>query len=253
MPGTDRVIVRRDLEFRAADGGALTLDLYYPPDSKPGRSIPATVIVGGYPGEGAEKKLGCRFTDMAFIDSWGRLIAASGVVAIAYTNRAPEADLRALLAHVRQDARALGVDDRRIGLWAASGNVPLALSLLMDADREHVRCAALCYGYMLDFDEETGVADAARPFGFVNPCVGKSVEDLSTDVPIFLARSGQDECPRLNETLDRFVAAALARNLPISLVNHAMAPHAFDLVHDSETSREIIRQILGFLTFNLTQ
>jgi len=29
------------------------------------------------------------------------------------------------------------------------------------------------------------------------------------------------------------------------------APHAFDLFHDSETSREIIRQILAFLQFHL--
>jgi hypothetical protein len=30
-----------------------------------------------------------------------------------------------------------------------------------------------------------------------------------------------------------------------------VAPHAFDLFHDSEVSREIIRRILAFLQFHL--
>jgi hypothetical protein len=40
-------------------------------------------------------------------------------------------------------------------------------------------------------------------------------------------------------------------NLPVSLVNHATGPHAFDLFDDSVTSREIIRRILAFLQFHL--
>lgn len=44
---------------------------------------------------------------------------------------------------------------------------------------------------------------------------------------------------------------ALARNLPVTFVNHAAAQHAFDLFHDSEISREIVGQILRFLQFHL--
>jgi hypothetical protein len=65
-----------------------------------------------------------------------------------------------------------------------------------------------------------------------------------------VARAGQDEFPHLNETLDRFLAHALARNLPITIVNHPTGPQAFDL-DDTATSREIVRQILGFLRFQL--
>lgn len=57
--------------------------------------------------------------------------------------------------------------------------------------------------------------------------------------------------PGLNEALDRFVVGALSKNLPISLVNHAAGSHAFDLMDDSDTSREIIRQTLSFLRFHL--
>ena len=58
-------------------------------------------------------------------------------------------------------------------------------------------------------------------------------------------------CRVLNESLDRFIAQGLTCNLPLPLVNHAKAPHAFDLFHDSETSREGVRQLLAFLRFNL--
>jgi hypothetical protein len=100
---------------------------------------------------------------------------------------------------------------------------------------------------MLDLDGSTAVADAARQFGFVNPCAGKPIEDLPLDIPLFIARAGHDQMPGLNEALDGFLAKALMRNLPITLANHPDAPHAFDLLHDSEMSREIIRQMLGFL------
>jgi hypothetical protein len=105
---------------------------------------------------------------------------------------------------------------------------------------------------MLDFNGSTRMADSARQFGFVNPCVGKSVADLPRDLPLFIARAGQDRMPGLNEALDDFVLKALTRNLPVTLVNHSNGPHAFDLFHDSETSREIIRRILQFMQFHLT-
>jgi hypothetical protein len=248
LDGTDAVEVRRDVEFPGADGGVLALDVYRPPEAG---SRPAVVIAAGYPDPGYQRILGCRFKDTGSSVSWARLIAASGMAAVTYTNREPEADLRALLQHLRQDAGALGIDASRIALWAGSGNVPLALSVLMRDSGEAPRCAVLCYGFTLDLDGATAVAEAARTFRFVNPCAGRTVDDLPKGRPLFVVRAGRDEFPGLNETLDRFVGAALAGNRPLTLVNHADAPHAFDLFHDSETSREIIRQILGFLRFHL--
>jgi hypothetical protein len=132
-------------------------------------------------------------------------------------------------------------------VWACSGNVPNALSLLTEDASAYLKCAVLCYGYMLDLDGSTQVADAARQFGFVNPCAGKSMDDIALDIPLFVARAGRDEMPGLNPALDRFLVTALSRNLPITFANHSRAPHAFDLFHDSAISREIIRQLLGFL------
>ena len=251
IPGMDTVTVRQEIEYGASGGERLTMDVYGPPDVAEGERRPAVVVVVGYPDPGVQKRLGCRHKEMGSTVSWGRLMAASGLAAITYTNREPAADLDALLRYLRDNASSVGIDGNRIGLWAASGNVPLALSALMRDGWERPRCAVLCYGYTLDLEGSTAVADAARMFGFVNPAAGKSADDLPRDVPLFIVRAGRDEIPRLNESLDHFLAGALASNLPVSFVNHPDAPHSFDLFHDSETSRRIIREILAFLRFHL--
>jgi hypothetical protein len=65
-------------------------------------------------------------------------------------------------------------------------------------------------------------------------------------------RAGQEQFPHLNDSIDRFLAKALLRNQPITFVNHAAGPHSFDVLQDSEPSREIIRQVLSFLRSHLT-
>jgi hypothetical protein len=258
VPGTEVVTVRRDVAYKAIDSEALTMDIYYPGESHSGTAesgvgsrLPAVVFVLGYSDRGVQKVLGCRAKEMGSYSSWARLVAASGLVAITYTNREPVADIDVLLNCVRHEAAALGIDGTRIGLWACSGNVPMALTVLMQQPGDDIKCAVLCYGFMMDLGGATAVSEAARKWGFVNGCAGKGIDDLPRDVALFIARAGQDEFPNLNSALDSFVGAALARNLPVTLVNHAAAPHEFDLVHDSATSREIVRQILVFMQFHL--
>ena len=253
IPGMRTAIVRRDVEYRATDAGPLTMDLYYPARSQTGARLPAVVFVHGYSdaGIGMPKVLGWpRFKEWALCASWGQLAAASGMVAITYTNREPTEDLLALLQHVRRNATALGIDENRVGLYAASGHVPLALFALIHEGRDHLRCAVLSCGYMLDLDGSTGVAEMATQFGFVNPVEGKSVNDFPKDVPVFVVRASQEQFPHLNDMLDRFVAKALNRNLPITLVNH-QGPHGFEILQDCDASRETIRQMLGFMQFHL--
>jgi acetyl esterase/lipase len=253
IPGMETATIRRDVEYRTTDAGPLTMDLYYPAGSKAGARLPAVVFVHGYSdaGIGMPKVLGWpRFKEWALCSSWGQLAAASGFVAVTYTNREPTVDLLALLEHVRQNAAALGLDENRIGLYAASGHVPLALFALMQEGRAALKCAVLSCGYMLDLDGSTGVAEMATQVGFVNPAAGHSVDDFPKDVPVFIVRAAQEQFPHLNDMLDRFVAKALNRNLPITLVNH-QGPHGFEILQDSDASREAIRQMLGFMRFHL--
>ena len=249
LPGMADVAVQADVRFAGADGQPLPMDVYLPPDMKNGDKRPVVVIVLGFPDPGFEKGFGIKFKQMAAVTSWGRLIAASGLIAVAYSNRDPVADLNAVLDHLEKNVASLGIDGTRVGIFATSGHGPVALSALMR--RRELKCAALLYPYTLDLDGLTGVAAAAKMFRFVNAAEGKTVEDLPAGTPLFIAKAGKDEMPGLNQALDRFTAKAIARNLPLSFTTHSEGPHAFDLYLDDATSSAIVRSVLAFLQSSL--
>jgi hypothetical protein len=242
--GMEAVTVRQAVAF----GEALTMDVYYPPGATAGQRHPAVLFVTGFPDPGFESRMGCKQKEMASYVSWARLFAASGIVAITYANEDPAADAIAALRYVRKNAGSLNVDERAIGIWSCSGNVPTALSLLM---QEQLACAVLCYGLMLDLDGETAIADAQKQWHFANPAAGKTVDDIPRNLPILIARARNDSTPRLNEMIDRFTTHALSANLPVTVVTQASGPHSFDVMDDSEESRQAIREIVSFTKIHL--
>ena len=70
--------------------------------------------------------------------------------------------------------------------------------------------------------------------------------------PLFIARAGRDAMPLLNNGLDRFVASALAANVPLTLLNHPAGVHGFDSQNDDDRSREILRAAIAFARSHLT-
>jgi acetyl esterase/lipase len=250
MPEVQAVTARLDIVYEAGDE-ALRMDVYSPPRPNDAAHLPAVVIVLGYRDVGVPLSLGCQFKEFGMSTSWARLLAASGMVAVVYTTRTPATDIHAVLRHLRRNAASLGVDPHRIGLLAASANVAVALSALMqDA---HLKCAALLYGFTLDLDGSTAVADMSRTYGFANACAGRSIDELPSDVPLFVVRAGKDQFAGLNASLDAFLARALSRNLPLSVINYPTGAHAFDLDEDTDASRDIVRHTLAFLRFQLVE
>jgi hypothetical protein len=250
-PGADKVTIRQGLEYSRTDDLVRTLDVYYPPEWTGATSAPAVLFVSGLSDLGARAFLGCCINEMEGYISWGRLVAASGLIGVTYrTGPDPAADTGAVLEHLRTRGGTLGIDAARLGLWACSSHVPNALGQVMDRSQS-IACAVLCYGFMLDLDGATGVADARRSLPFANPSAGKTVDDLPPDVPLFIARAGRDVNPGLNDSIDRFLSHAVRRNLPVTFVNHPAGPHAFDLDDDSDTTRAIVKGILTFLRLQL--
>jgi acetyl esterase/lipase len=247
VPGTDAVVVRRDLELPGADGAPLRFDLFLPPDPRSGGAPPVVLIVGGYPDAGFERIFGRPFRRMGPVASWARLLAASGLAAIAAANRDPAADARALLAWTIGHGAEIGVDPRRVGLFASSGNAPAALALLFGDAGRAVRATALLYPFLMDLDGDDAVARAAATFRFADPCAGRSLDDLPAEAGLLLVRAGRDETPGLNASLDRFVARALARDLPLTLVNHPAGAHAFELSEAGDATRLAVGAVLDFL------
>lgn len=241
LPGMSDIRPRTGVVYRDAAEGPLMLDVWAPTLPASGTPRGAVVFVSGFPDPAFEARAGCKVLEMAAYVSWAQLVACSGLVAITYANREPVADLAAVLHHVHEHAAELGVDRDRIGIWACSGNAPTGLGALLKGAEVSIACAALCYGYMF------GAGAAAAQIGFADPCAGRGVHDLKPGVPLLVVRAGGDQTPGLNVTIDSFVADALSHDLPVTLINHAGAPHAFDLIDDRERTREVIRSVLRFL------
>ena len=210
LPGMASVHVTYE-EFSGADGEPLPMAVYHAiaPLSDP---VPVVLLVEGYPDRGFQAHVGCRFMDMEWTISMARLMAASGLTAIAHSNRDPLPDALALLDHV--SARTA-----KVGIWATSGHAPVALAAAAKAT-----CAVM-----------------------TTPVV----KDVCPAIPLFLARAGRDETPGLNAALDTLVARAIADDRPVTLVNYPGAPHAFELSLDTSETRRILQQGIDFLKAHL--
>ncbi len=105
--------------YRIADGHSLTMDIYRPPILPENARWPVVILVMGY--KDTSPVLDQPLKDLGSNVAWGRLIAASGMVAVAYqTTRAD--DFEAVVAYLRQHAARLDIDPERIGLWSCSAN-----------------------------------------------------------------------------------------------------------------------------------
>ena len=244
-PGAETVDVTLD---RPWGGAGRLFDLYRPPDAS--GPLPVVVLVTGFADPGFRAIAGCAFKDTAPFSSWARLLAASGLAAVTYSNVDPPADAPAVLAYLRDHAAELGIDAERFGLWACSGHAPTALAVLCRRPRLPIRCAALCYGYMLDLEGSTEVAEQGRQFKFCVPDV--SADELPPGVPLLIARAGADATPGVNASIDRFTRHAASRGLDVEVVEHPTGPHAFDVLEDSDASRAVIRRVVEFLRDRLS-
>jgi dienelactone hydrolase len=250
LPADDQIVVRAGVEYTRTEAGPLTLDIYLPARLPPSVAVPAIVLVAGYSDVGYETVTGCRFKDMAMSTTWARLVASFGLAAVTYANERPAEDLHGALTYVREHAAELGIDRERLALWGMSGNGPLALATLASAPPGSFKCGVFSCAYLADLDGATHVADAAQVWRFTYPG-GFRVENLPVDLPVLIARAGVEQDPGLNVALDRMVAAMLAANRPVTCVNFAAAPHAFEVYHDTLETREVMRQMFRFARFHL--
>ena len=219
LPGMDKVTVRANLPYKKIDTGELALDVYYPLDYQQGTARPAVVFING-----VGDRPGSKLKDWNVYRQWGRLIAASGWIAVTFDARGPDAqartDIRDLFQYLRASGAKLGIDPKRLAAWVCSANVFPGLPYLMEESDSGVLCAVVYYGW----------ADPAK---------------FRRDLPVFLARAGRDS-PRLNEGLDRLFSRALAAGAPWTLANAPESHHAFDVVDETAESRRVMRETLAF-------
>ncbi len=249
LPGADKVRVTQDLRYSTAGDPNLLMDVYSPPGLKNGERRPVVLFIHG--GAGSES----RPKDWGIYRDWGRLAAASGLVGVTFTHRLgfpkpflqdSAADVAAALDYVRANAPKFGADPDRICLAAYSAGGPL-LTVGWDEKRPYVRCLVAVYAFLdiqqssLHRDNEP--AERVRQFAMIEHLA----EPRAKEIPMLVARAGRDAIPTMNDSIDRFIARAIAENANVVVWNHPTGVHGFDNQNDDDRSREIIGAILEFV------
>ena len=65
-------------------------------------------------------------------------------------------------------------------------------------------------------------------------------------------RAGHD-AKLLNDNIDAFVAAALAKNGPVSLINYPAGDHGFEILNNTDETRGVIAQSIGWVKSRLRE
>lgn len=225
VPRAD-IRVRRDVIYR----DDMDADIFRPAD---GERFPAIIFIHGGPIPD-----GARGQRMRMFSDYGPLAAAMGFTGIIFSHRywgsegilRSADDVAALIEFAHQQPE---VDPERLVFWAFSGGG----AFLSFAFNQHDVCAMVAYYAALDV-----ITPELR--ARLSP-----VERLRSGAhcpPVFIARAGNDY-PRLNATIDQFVAEALRRNVELELMTHAEGVHGFDVLNDDDRSRAIIRRTFEFI------
>jgi len=121
VPGMDQVTVRRDLSYRVDGATEVKMDVYLPPALERSARLPAVLFIhGGYLPVGTSAK------DWGVYTSYGRLMAASGLIGVTFNHRyhgfddpslaLSFADVADAIGYVRSHADDLHVDPDRL-VW----------------------------------------------------------------------------------------------------------------------------------------
>lgn len=243
VSGMDKVELRNEVAYKKAGEQRLFADFYIPRPRSKEAKFPAVVFIHG----GIPDNTPVRPKEWGHFRSWGELAAASGLVGVTFNHRmgtAPDArigeaasDLADLLTLLREESEYFHIDRSKVCLASFSGGGPLLTAALRERP-PYVRCLVSYYN-MLEIPETdfSPLSQLAR--------------EKANIPPMFIARAGRDEIPGINESIDRFVAAALAGNAPITLMVHPTGTHGFDTRTNDARSREIIKATIDFLRWHL--
>jgi len=253
VPPIEDVEVRRDLVYKRQGRIELAMDVYTPPHASRASKLGAVLFVHGGP---VPADIHIQPKDWGVYLSYGELAAAAGLAGITFNHRywsrtdldQSEADVVDAISYVRDNADSLSVDPNRLCLWAFSGGGPL-LSFALRERPDYIRCLVAYYA-VLDLrhlGERAGLEEAALQRFSAAAHLGR---ENPTDLPIFLARAGQDR-QGINESIDRFVIRALAANATLDVANHPEGQHAFDILNDDARTHEIIGKTVEFIKTHL--
>jgi dienelactone hydrolase len=142
-------------------------------------------------------------------------------------------DVRSAIAYVRSHAKRLGIDGSRLCTLGLSGrSAPANLWATTRAASPWLRCNVVYYA-PLDLAN-------LRPLGARIP-------------PMLVVKAGRDANAGINESIDRFQAAASALHADVRVVTYPGGTHGFDVGPRTARAKAIVSETLRFLKARLAR
>ena len=248
LQGMDEVIIRKDISYQDIAGATLRMDIYYPPKFDFKIQIPAIIFISGCPDTSMVKIVGKTFRTYNQYTSWCKLVAASGMAAIVYETVDPGNNLISLVKYINSDQGSLSINKNRIGAFVCSGHTPVGISYILNSSSGIFRCAVLYYGFFLTQNSEyqSKIESLFQTGGLSKPPILTEPINWNINVPLLLVRSGLDNVPYVNKSMQIFYNMAITQNLPITIINYSKGTHGFDIYNDNDSTRLIIEKTLDF-------
>jgi len=257
VPGMDKVDVRPDIVYKRDGKDEMRMDICIPPGLAAADLRPGVIFIHGGP-LGRNPFPGAK--DWGVFRSYGRLMAASGLLGITFDHRyismgakdleTSFGDVEEAIGFVRANAATYHLDPERIALWVFSGGGP-HLSIGLRGDATFIRCLVSYYA-LLDLSasaarlgESPQALDKFSPLAWLNKPYGYLP-------PVLIGRAGLDSTD-INRSVEAFVFRMFALNADINLLNHPLGRHGFDVYDDDEQSRDVMAATVAFLKSRLAR
>jgi acetyl esterase/lipase len=229
IPEMESVVATHTDVPYSPENEALKLDVYTPPGIAADSRLPAVLFVhGSAPAQRNLKNHG------QYV-SWGKLMGASGLIAVTFNWDYPDPDgIEQLITFVREHADEFQIDRDRLCIFTVSAGVSAGFTVALKDTPTYIRCVV---GY----------------YGDPSPALDVISSKKTTQLPaILLAKAALDN-PSLIEGTDQFVNDLTGRGAQVTLLTHENGVHAFDLRNDDARSREIIQQTIEFIKLQLAK
>jgi acetyl esterase/lipase/sugar lactone lactonase YvrE len=254
IDGMQQVGVIRNVAYRSDEHRHARLDAYIPMSRAPDGRRPFVVVVP------ARNDVEVRLKDSEGFASWGRLIAASGMVAVLIDHslgtraRAlPEAasDIARAIEYVEHHAGELQVDASRFCVLSFSSGSALAAAIL-EAGGAALRCVGAYYPHV-DLTRDD-ITPWWTNVWLQEPREARERYSLArvlpaSRIPALLVRAGGEQ-GTLASMLDS-LRISLAARRGVTFLEHADGSSGFERTIDDAITRDVVRGTLCFLQLRL--
>ena len=258
VPGMDKAEARTNLVYKRDGSDEIKMDIYMPPNLASGERRPVVLFIHGGP-LGANPTPGAK--DWPFYKSYGRLMAASGLVGVTFNHRYVSnkskdmeisfSDVEEAIRFVRSNAATYHVDPDRVALWAFSGGGP-HLSIGLRGETPYIRCLISYYGILDLSGAAAGAGETPQTMERFSP-VAHLLKPNESLPSVLIARAGLERVAGLNAGVELFLSRMLALGGDANLLVHPFGRHGFDGSDDDAQSRDIIAATVAFLQGRLNR